>query len=79
MAGILDELAARKNQLAVIHEFIESRPKKEREEWLEALRRADLYSTSSILALLVKHGVSGVNENAVVRYRRKLEGYVSAR
>ena len=79
MVGVLDELSARKNQLALIHEWIEARPKKEREEWLEALRRADLYSTSSIFALLTKHGLEGINENGVVRYRRKLPGYVSSR
>lgn len=79
MAGILKQLNARKNQLAALHEWLESRTKAEREEWLEALRRADLYSSSSIHELLVAKGLEGVNENGVVRYRRQLPGYVSAR
>ena len=79
MAEILKELRARKNQIALLNDFLEARPKKEREEWIEALCRADLYSSASILELLTKHGCEGVNENGVVRYRRKLPGYVSAR
>jgi len=76
---VLKELSARKNQIALINDFLATRPKKEREEWLEALRRADLYSSASILALLIKNGLANVNENGVVRYRRKLAGYVSSR
>ena len=79
MADILSRLKQHRNLLQVFDEWLESRPKKEREEWLEALRRADLYSTSSILELLREHGLADVNENAIVRYRRKLEGYVSSR
>lgn len=77
--GILKRLEPEKSALTRIHEFIESRSKAEREEWLEAFRRADLYPTRSILQLLIEHGLKDVNENAVIRYRRKLEGYVSAR
>lgn len=79
MAGILERLEAKKNQFVRLDEWLESRPKKERDEWLEALRRADLYSSAAILALLIENGLEGVNENGIVRYRRKLEGYVSAR
>ena len=77
--GILDELKPNRNQLAVIQEWLDAQPKKDREEWLEALRRADLYSSASILALMTAKGLDGINENALVRYRRALEGYDSAR
>lgn len=77
--GILDELKPNRNQLSVIQEWLDAQTKKDREEWLEALRRADLYSTASILALMTAKGLDDINENAVVRYRRALEGYVSAR
>lgn len=77
--GILDELKPNRNQLAVIQEWLDAQPKKDRDEWLEALRRADLYSTASILALMTAKGLDGINENALVRYRRALEGYDSAR
>ena len=77
--GILDELKPNRNQLAVIQEWLDAQQKKDREEWLEALRRADIYSTASILALMTAKGLDGINENALVRYRRALEGYESAR
>lgn len=77
--SILSRLEAKKTQVVVLREWLESRPKKEREEWLEALRRADLYPSSAILALLEEEGLRGINENTIVRVRRKLEGYVSAR
>ena len=77
--GILDELKPHRAQVTLITEWLESRPKKEREEWLEAFRRADIYPTSAVLTLLQKYGLEGVNENAVVRYRRTVEGYVSGR
>ena len=79
MAGILDQLAAKKNQIVRLDEWLAARPKAERAEWLEALTRADLYSTSAILDLLIENGLNDISENAVVRYRRKLPGYVSAR
>lgn len=79
MAGILERLETTKNQFVRLNDWLETRPKKEREEWLEALRRADLYPSGAILALLIENGLEGVNENGIVRYRRKLEGYVSAR
>lgn len=79
MVGILDELQQARTHLSLIDQFLDGQPKKEREEWLEALRRADLYSTKSILELMKKKGLEGVNENGVMRFRRKLEGYVSAR
>ena len=77
--SILSRLEAKKTQVVVLREWLESRPKKEREEWLEALRRADLYPSSAILALLEEEGLRGINENTISRVRRKLEGYVSAR
>lgn len=77
--SILKELEARRPQIAVLEEWLEAQPKKDREEWHEAFRRADLYSSSAILALLEKRGVTGLKENTISRYRRKLEGYVSAR
>ena len=79
MAGILDRLAPKKNQIVRLDEWLSARPKAERAEWIEALTRADLYSTAAILELLVESGLHDVTENAVVRYRRKLPGYVSAR
>ena len=77
--GILEELKANRNQVAVIQEWLDAQTKKDREEWLAALRQADVYSTSAILALMTQKGLVGVNENAVSRYRRRLEGYVSSR
>ena len=77
--GILEELKANRNQVAVIQEWLDAQTKKDREEWLAALRQADVYSTSAILALMTQKGLVGVNENAVMRYRRRLEGYVSSR
>lgn len=79
MAGILKRLESRKTHLTILGEWLETRPKKEREEWLEALRRADLYSSSAIFDLLREHGCDCINENAVIRYRRQLDGYVSKR
>ena len=79
MVGILDELQQARTHLSLIDQFLDGQPKKDREEWLEALRRADLYSTASILALMTAKGLDGINENALVRYRRALEGYDSAR
>jgi len=77
--GILEELKSNRNQVAVIQEWLDAQTKKDREEWLAALRQADIYSTSAILALMTQKGLVGVNENAVMRYRRRLEGYVSSR
>jgi|688.fasta_scaffold26184_4 transcriptional regulator of NAD metabolism len=77
--GILDELHPTKTHHAIINEFLDAQTKKDREEWLEALRRADIYSTRSILDLMISKGLQGVNENGLTRYRRKLEGYASAR
>ena len=77
--GILEELKANRNQVAVIQEWLDAQTKKDREEWLAALRQADIYSTSAILALMTQKGLVGVNENAVSRYRRRLENYVSSR
>ena len=77
--GILDELEPRRNQLVILHEWIEAQPKKDREEWLEALTKPDVYPTAAIYRLMVKRGLEGVEENAVIRYRRKLPGYVSSR
>ena len=77
--GILEELKANRNQVAVIQEWLDAQTKKDREEWLAALRQADVYSTSAILALMTQKGLVGVNENAVSRYRRRLENYVSSR
>ena len=77
--GILEELKANRNQVAVIQEWLDAQTKKDQEEWLAALRQADVYSTSAILALMTQKGLVGVNENAVMRYRRRLEGYVSSR
>ena len=65
--SILSRLEAKRTQVVVLR------------EWLEALRRADLYPSSAILALLEEEGLRGINENTIVRVRRKLEGYVSAR
>ena len=79
MVGILDELQQAITHCSLIDEFLKRQPKKEREEWLEALRRADTYSSKSILELMTKKGLVGVNENGIMRFRRKLEGYVSAR
>lgn len=79
MVGILDELKPNRNQLVVIQDWLDAQPKKDREEWLEALCRADLYSTSTILELMTKKGLDGISENALVRYRRALEGYESSR
>jgi len=79
MVGILDELQPTRTQFSLIQQFLDGQPKKEREEWLEALRRADLYSSHSIIELMKKNGLDGVNENGIIRFRRKLEGYVSAR
>ena len=77
--SILSRLEAKRTQVVILREWLEARPKKERDEWLEALRRADLYSSSSILALLEEEGLHGLNENTIVRFRRRLEGYVSSR
>lgn len=77
--GILDQLQATRTQLAIIQEWLDAQPKKDREEWLEALRRADLYSTRNILDLMKSRGLEGINENGLTRYRRRLENYGSAR
>ncbi len=79
MVGILDELQATRTQFSLIQEFLDAQPKKERDEWAFALRRADLYSSQSIVELMKKSGLEGVNANGMIRFRRTLEGYVSAR
>ena len=76
---VLDQLKAHRTQAALITEFLESRPAKEREEWLEAFRRSDIYPTPAVLKLLEKNGLKGVNENGLIRFRRTVEGYVSGR
>jgi hypothetical protein len=77
--SILKELKATRPQITILEEWLEAQPKKEREEWLEAMARADLYPSSAIVKLLEKHGLPGMKENAVVRYRRRLPNYVSSR
>lgn len=77
--GILNELEAKRTQITILHEWIEAQPKKDRDEWLEALKQPDVYPTAAIYRLMVQRGLVGVEENAVIRYRRRLEGYVSSR
>jgi hypothetical protein len=72
--GILDELETRKNKSAALEQWIESRPKKERDEWLEAFARGDLYSVSALQDLLARHGHE-TDKNAIYRVRIKQPNY----
>ena len=72
--GILDELATRINKSAALEAWIEARPKKERDEWLEAFARGDLYSVSALQDLLARHGHE-TDKNAIYRVRVKQPNY----
>lgn len=76
--GILDQLQARSNKSAALEAWIESQPKKDREEWLEAFRRGDLYSVSALQDLLARHGHE-TDRNAIYRVRIKQPNYVKPR
>lgn len=76
--GILDDLEPRKNRTAELEAWIDSQSKNERDEWLEAFRRADLYSTTAIIELLAKYGLM-MERNVVYRVRTKQPGYVRPR
>ena len=76
--GILDQLERRKNKSAALEEWIETRPKKERDEWLEAFARGDLYSVAALQDLLARHGHE-TDKNAIYRGRLKQPNYVKPR
>lgn len=75
--GILDELESKKNKLIALQEWIDSRPQKERDEWIEALRARHLYTNSAIAKLLMKKGFDAFEgrhlENLVYRYRGSIK------
>ena len=71
-----DELAGATNRVALLRHWVDQQP--DRDEWLEVLRRGDLYSLQPIIDLLKKRG-HVTTKNALHRVRAALEGYVSAR
>jgi hypothetical protein len=74
--SLRDELGVATNKVALLRFWVDSHP--ERDEWLEIMRRGDLYSLSPIIELLKKRGFV-TDRNALHRYRSQLEGYVPAR
>ena len=76
--GILDQLHARTNKSAALEAWIEAQPKKDREEWLEAFARGDLYSVAALQDLLARHGHE-TDKNAIYRVRVKQPNYVKPR
>lgn len=71
-----DEIGVGTNRVATLRFWVESHP--DRDEWLEIMRRGDLYSLQPIIELLKKRGFI-TTKNALHRYRAQLEGYVPAR
>ena len=74
--ALRDEIGIATNKVATLRIWVESHP--ERDEWLEIMRRGDLYSLQPIIDLLKKRGFI-TDTNALHRYRSQLEGYVPAR
>ena len=74
--SLRDEIGNGTNKVATLRYWVESHP--DREEWLEIMRRGDLYSLQPIINLLKKRGFI-TDKNALHRYRSTLEGYVPAR
>lgn len=74
--SLRDELNNPTNKVAALRYWIESHP--ERDEWLEIMRRGDMYSLQSIIDLMKKRGFI-TDRNALHRFRASLEGYVASR
>jgi len=74
--ALRDEIGIATNKVVTLRIWVESHP--DRDEWLEIMRRGDLYSLQPIIDLLKKRGFI-TDKNALHRYRSQLEGYVSAR
>ncbi len=71
-----EQLAGATNRVALLKHWISQQP--DRDEWLEVLRRGDLYSLQPIVNLLKARGHE-TTKNSLHRVRVSLEGYVSAR
>jgi len=74
--SLRDELNGATNRVALLRQFIETSP--DRDEWLEIMRRGDLYSLQPVLDLLASRGHHTV-ESSLHRFRASLEGYVASR
>ena len=74
--SLRDEIGNGTNKVATLRYWVESHP--ERDEWLEIMRRGDLYSLQPVIDLLKKGGFI-TDRKALHRYRSQLEGYVPAR
>lgn len=74
--ALRDELAPSTNRVAALKNWVNQQA--DRDEWLEVLRRGDLYPLRSILDLLKSRG-HVTTENALHRVRVSQEGYVPAR
>lgn len=61
-----------------LEDYLQSQSDEDREEWLDVLRRGDLYTADAITKILRSRGVD-VDKNIVYRYRTKLDGYVPRR
>lgn len=79
MTEVLSRLRSKTNKQVLLKTWLDGRPKKERDEWYEALRHGDLYTNRSIANLLKECGVDYANDNVVYRLRTGLEGYVAPR
>jgi predicted translin family RNA/ssDNA-binding protein len=75
--SIIQELETKKSKTKALIEWIEGRPKAEREEWLQAMREIGRYSNAAIAQLLVKKGFDAYPlrslENVVYRFRQGLK------
>jgi hypothetical protein len=75
--SILQELETKKSKTKALVDWLESRPKAERDEWLQAFREIGRYSNNAIASLLIKKGFDPFPirslENVVYRYRQELK------
>jgi hypothetical protein len=67
--GILDELTAKVPAASRLDQWLETRPKAERDEWRKALAETKVYSSGAIARLLTAKGFPA-DDNMVARYRR---------
>jgi hypothetical protein len=74
--SLRDEIGVTTNRVAALNYWVTTHP--QRDEWLEIMRRGDLYSLKSILTLLEKRGFL-TTKDALHRYRSALDGYVPSR
>jgi hypothetical protein len=76
--SILDEANSLIPPLTQARQFIKNLPDADRAEWLELLRRGDLYPASAVIALFAKRGVH-IDRHMCHKLRSEQAGYVPSR